>query len=58
MRKRLTILISKIYSRVKIFCPYIDEQLGFLTVTDVIWINFSETDVIYSRMIFRTRRTQ
>ena len=31
--------------RVKIFCPYIDENQGFLQVGDVIWINFSEKDV-------------
>lgn len=31
--------------KLKIFCEYIDEKKGFLSVTDIIWINFSESDV-------------
>lgn len=30
--------------KLKIFCEYIDEKKGFLSVTDIIWINFSESD--------------
>ena len=31
--------------KIKIFCEYIDEKKGFLSVTDIIWINFSEEDL-------------
>lgn len=31
--------------KIKIFCEYIDERRGFLSVTDIIWINFSEEDL-------------
>lgn len=31
--------------KIKIFQEYIDEKKGFLLVTDIIWINFSEEDL-------------
>jgi hypothetical protein len=31
--------------KIEIFSKYIDDKMGYLSVYDVIWINFSEEDV-------------
>jgi hypothetical protein len=32
--------------KIETFSNYVDEKLGFLQVYDIIWINFSEEDVL------------
>ena len=39
-------LENRSFWNINIFSKYIDEKDGFLSVFDVIWINFSEQDVI------------
>ena len=36
---------KKSFWKIEIFSKYIDEKMGYLSLFDAIWINFSEEDV-------------
>lgn len=34
--------------RIQIFSDYVNEKMGLLSVSDIVWINLSEEDVIFA----------